>query len=255
MLEINNLSFKYIKTAPLVLDNISLNLEAGEIGILLGKNGSGKTTLFKNILGLCNGQNGSIKFEDIELTKLSQKQRAQIIAYVPQQIHFGDLTVFDSILLGRIAYFGFKAGKEDYAEVEKIIDELELDNIAYKNAEQLSGGEKQKVAIARALAQNPKILIFDEPTGNLDIANEYLIIEEAKKISRAKNITILSSLHDLNQALALGDKFFFMKEGKIKYSGDEKIITVETIKDVYGINTKILEIDNQKVIIGGINEN
>lgn len=255
MLEINNLSFKYNKTAPLVLDNISLNLEAGEIGILLGKNGSGKTTLFKNILGLCNGQNGSIKFEDIELTKLSHKKRAQIIAYVPQQIHFGDLTVFDSILLGRIAYFGFKAGKEDYAEVEKIIDELELDNIAYKNAEQLSGGEKQKVAIARALAQNPKILIFDEPTGNLDIANEYLIIEEAKKISRAKNITILSSLHDLNQALALGDKFFFMKEGKIKYSGNEKIITVETIKDVYGINTKILEIDNQKVIIGGINEN
>lgn len=255
MLEIKNLSYKYSKTSPVVLNDVSMNLKTGEIGILLGKNGSGKTTLFKNILGLCNGQNGSIKYDDIELTKLSHKQRAQIIGYVPQQIHFGDLTVFDSILLGRISYFGFKAGKEDYAEVEKIIDELNLDEIAYKNAEQLSGGEKQKVAIARALAQNPKILIFDEPTGNLDIANEYLIIEEAKKISRAKNITILSSLHDLNQALALGDKFLFMKEGNIKYSGDKNIFTTEIIKDIYGIATKILEIDNHKVIIGGIYEN
>lgn len=255
MLEISNLSFKYSKNSPTVLDNISMNLKTGEIGILLGKNGSGKTTLFKNILGLCNLQKGSIKSEDVELTRLSPKQRARIVGYVPQEIHFGDLTVFDSILLGRLSYFGFRAGKEDCAEVEKIIDELSLNEIANKNAEQLSGGEKQKIAIARALAQNPKVLIFDEPTGNLDIANEFLIIEEVKKISRAKNITILSSLHDLNQALALGDKFFFLKEGKIKYSGDESIITTETIKDVYGINTKILEIDNQKVIIGGINEN
>ena len=137
----------------------------------------------------------------------------------------------------------------------ELFKQYHLEKLVHQKYETLSGGEKQKVAIARALAQNPKILIFDEPTGNLDIANEYLIIEEAKKISRAKNITILSSLHDLNQALALGDKFFFMKEGNIKYSGDKNIFTTEIIKDIYGIATKILEIDNHKVIIGGIYEN
>jgi len=255
MLEIKDLSFRYKKSSPVVLDNISLELPAGEIGILLGKNGSGKTTLFKNILGLCKPQSGSIKYDGVELTKISYKERAKIIGYVPQHIHFGSLSVFDSILLGRIAYFGFKTGEEDYEEVYKIIQELELTPISDKIAENLSGGEKQKVAVARALAQNPKLLVFDEPTGNLDIANEYLILEEAKKLSRQKNITIISSFHDLNQALVLGDKFFFMKNGEIKYSGDKDIFTTEILKDTYGIETKILNIDNQKVIIGGKYEN
>lgn len=255
MLKVENLSFKYNKTSPFVLDKVSLELPAGEIGILLGKNGSGKTTLFKNILGLCSPVSGSIYYEDTELTKLSYGERARIIGYVPQHIHFGALSVYDSILLGRISYFGIKAQKKDYEEVEKIIDELNLDKIAYKNAENLSGGEKQKVAIARALVKNPKLLVFDEPTGNLDIANEFLIIKEARKISREKGITIISSLHDLNQALQMGDKFYFIDGGKIKYSGDKNIFSTEIIKDVYGINSKIVEIDNQKVIVGGINEN
>lgn len=251
MLEVNRLSFRYSKSSPAVLDNASLSLETGKIGVLLGKNGSGKTTLFKNILGLCRPVAGTISFDGTNLSSLSHRERAGMIGYVPQQIQFGNLTVFDSILSGRISYFGMRAGKEDYAEVQRIIDELNLDSIAWKNAEELSGGEKQKVAIARALAQNPKILIFDEPTGNLDMANEYLIIREARKIARDKNITILSSFHDLNQAMSLGDMFFFMKDGNVRYSGDEKVITEDVIRDVYGISTKIMEIDGRKVVIGG----
>ena len=94
-------------------------------------------------------------------------------------------------------------------------------------------------------------MIFDEPTGNLDIANEQLIIEEAKKLAREKNISVLSSLHDLNQALYFGDKFFFIKNGAVKYAGGKEIFTEEVIWDVFGITVKIVQINNQKVILGG----
>lgn len=251
MLQVNNLSFSYGKHLPPVLNGVSMELRDGEIGILLGKNGSGKTTLFKNILGINNPDSGSILFDGEELLKLPKRERARRIAYVPQHIHFGSLSVYDSILMGRVSYFGMRAGKEDYAVVDEILSDMQLESFAYRNAEELSGGEKQKIAIARALAQDPKLLIFDEPTGNLDIANEELIIEEAKKVARGKNISILSSLHDLNQALYFGDRFFFMKDGTIKYSGSQDIVDPTIIKDIFDINSRIIEIEGKKIILGG----
>ena len=251
MLNIDKLSFQYRKRSALVLHDISLELRNGEIGILLGKNGSGKTTLFKNILGINTPNSGSILFDGEELLKMPRRERARRIAYVPQDIRFGALSVFDSILMGRVSYFGLKAGKNDYDAVEKIICDMQLEAFAYRNVEELSGGERQKIAIARAMAQEPKLMIFDEPTGNLDIANEQLIIEEAKKLSRDKDIGILSSLHDLNQAMYFGDKFFFIKDGMIKYSGGKDCINKEVIKDIFDINVRIVNIENRKIIIGG----
>ena len=210
MLEIQNLYFRYSRRTSMVLNGVNLTLRDGEIGILLGRNGSGKTTLFKNILGIQNPESGIIRFDGEELMKLSRRERARRIAYVPQSIHFGALSVFDTVLMGRISYFGFKAGKEDEAAVEAILRDMKLEEFAARNVEQLSGGERQKIAIARALAQEPRLLVFDEPTGNLDIANEQLIIDEARRVAREKGITILTSLHDLNQALDLGDRFFSM---------------------------------------------
>ena len=249
MLKCEDLRFSYSRNGRPVLRGASLELEQGQIGIVLGKNGSGKTTLFKNILGIHKPQSGKVRIDGKNLAKLSRKERARRIAYVPQNIQFGELTVFDSILMGRISYFGFTAGPEDYAAVNKILSDMQLTEFASRNVEALSGGERQKIAIARAMAQAPQLMIFDEPTGNLDIANEQLIMQEAKKLSREKNITILSSLHDLNQALQFGDKFFLMKDGVIKYTGGKEVFTEEVIEDIWGIRMRIVEVDGQPVIL------
>ena len=251
MLSVENLTFRYSKQGSPVLNGVNLELKQGEIGILLGKNGSGKTTCFKNILGILSPSSGSIRFDGEDLLKMPRRERARRIAYVPQDIHFGALTVFDSILMGRVSYFGLKASHEDYLAAEQIMVEMHLEDFAQRNVEELSGGERQKIAIARAMAQEPKLMVFDEPTGNLDIANEQLIIEEAKKLAREKNIAILSSLHDLNQAMYFGDKFFFLKNGVVKYAGGEEVIREDVIKDIFDINVRIAEIENQKVILGG----
>ncbi len=251
MLKIENLRFKYGRRAPDVLNGVSLELRDGEIGILLGRNGSGKTTLFRNILGLCAPDAGSIRFDERDLLKMNRRERARLVAFVPQEVRFGALSVFDSVLMGRIAYFGLKAGREDYEAVERILAEMQLSGFARRNVEELSGGERQKVAIARAMAQQPRLMIFDEPTGNLDIANEQLILEEARRLARERHIAILSSLHDLNQAMAFGDRFFFMKNGGIRYSGGAECFTTDVIQDIFDIEVKMLEIENQKVILGG----
>ena len=249
MIEIKGLSFRYSRFSREVLSGVNLTLDDGEIGILLGKNGSGKTTLFRNILGINRPKGGSILFDGKDITRLSRREKARLIAYVPQHIHFGELSVYDSIMLGRISYFGLSAGQEDIAAVNNIIDEMGLSQIADRNAEELSGGEKQKVAIARALAQEPKLLLFDEPTGNLDIANEQLIIKESKKLSKENGISILSSLHDPNEAIDLGDRFFFLKDGKVAVSGGNDVFTEETIKEIYDADVRITEIEGRKIIL------
>ena len=249
MLKCENLTFRYKRSGTPVLNGVALELEQGQVGIVLGKNGSGKTTLFKNILGIHVPQSGSIRFDGENLLKMPRRERAKRIAYVPQDIHFGALSVFDSILMGRVSHFGLKADHRDYLAVEQIVQDMGLSTFAHRNVEELSGGERQKIAIARAMAQEPKLMVFDEPTGNLDIANGQLIMTEAKKLAREKNISILSSLHDLNQALAFGDKFFFLKDGVVKYAGGREIVTEEVIRDIYGIEVAVIEVDGRPVIL------
>ena len=249
MLKVDRLSFRYSKRSKPVLNGADLELEQGQIGILLGKNGSGKTTLFKAILGIHSPGQGAVCFNGENLLKMPRRERAARIAYVPQDIQFGALTVFDSILMGRVSRFGLKASHEDYVAVEKILADMGLTDYAHRNVDELSGGERQKIAIARAMSQEPKLMVFDEPTGNLDIANEHLIMVEAKKLAREKGISILSSLHDLNQALFFGDKFFFLKNGVVKYAGGPEIVTEEVIKDIFDIDVRICQIDGQTVVL------
>lgn len=249
MLKIENLHFNYGGSSRDVLRGANLELSEGQVGILLGKNGSGKTTLFKSLLGIVKPKKGSITFRGENLLKLNRLQRARRIAYVPQDIQFGDLSVFDSVLMGRISYFGIRAGKEDLEAVEQLLKDMGLMELAHRNVTELSGGERQKIAIARAMAQEPQLMVFDEPTGNLDIQSEQLIIREAKKLAQQKNIAILASLHDLNQALALGDTFFFLKDGVVKYAGGKEIFTPEVIKDIFDADVELLKMDGKTVIV------
>lgn len=182
---------------------------------------------------------------------MPRRERAGRIAYVPQNIQFGDLSVFDSVLMGRVSHFGLRASRADYAAAERVLAEMGLEGYAHRSVAQLSGGERQKVAIARALAQEPSLLVFDEPTGNLDIANEQLIIREAKKLAHERGISVLSSLHGLNQALSFGDRFFLMKEGRIRYSGDRSVFTEAVIRDVFDSEVRIIDHEGETIILGG----
>lgn len=248
MLKVENVSFKYHNNSPLILDDISLVLNDGEIGIILGKNGVGKSTLFKLIVGLIKPKSGEIFIDENNLNKMKFKDRAKLISYVPQTIEFGDLSVYETILSGRVTHYSLFPSKKDEEIVQNIIKEMHLEGFLNNNVNELSGGERQKIAIARALVQEPKILIFDEPTGNLDIGNEQLILDEAHKICRNKNISILISIHDISIASYYGDKFFLLKDNKIKYNGDKKIINETNISDIFDVKATIKDIDNKKFI-------
>lgn len=250
MLKIEGLSFTYGRRE--VLSELSLSLEKGEIGILLGKNGVGKSTLFKNILGLCKKQSGEILLDGKRLEELSPRERARLISWVPQDIRFGGLSVFDTVLSGRGAYFGIRAGKEDLAAAERAICELGLEDLAFRLTEELSGGERQRVAVARALAGEPKLMLFDEPTGNLDVGSEARVLREVKAIARERGITVLASLHDLNAALSLGDRFLTLKNGVITHSVTPGELTAELLSETFDTEIKILSAEGRSFIVGDV---
>ena len=143
MLEIKNLAFRYSGGAPLVLRDVSLTLKDGEIGILLAKNGEGKSTLFQTIFGLRKPLGGQILFDGQDLLKMNRRERARYVSYVPQEIRFGALSVFDTVLMGRISYFHLRAGREDEEAVRKILSDMEMEEYAGRNVLELSGGERQ----------------------------------------------------------------------------------------------------------------
>ena len=242
MLKVEHVTFRYERRGAPVLRDASLSLETGQVGVLLGRNGCGKTTLLKTTLGLCTPEQGQILFDGQALGAMKRQQRAQVAAYVPQELQFGALRVYDAVLAGRVSRFGIQPGAADRTAAEAALAE--------RNVQTLSGGERQKVAIARALAQEPKLLVFDEPTGNLDVANEQRILRHARRLARTRGITVLCTLHDLNQALQCGDRLFLMQDGCIKYTGGGDILTPETVQEIFGARVRAAMIDGKKYLIG-----
>ena len=251
MLTVRNLFFCYGRRGTPALGGVSFSLRDGEIAVLLGPNGSGKTTLMNCVLGLRRPGSGSVQLDGQEVKYLSPRERAARIAYVPQLVRFGALSVYDSVLMGRVSRFGLRSGAEDYAAVDRVLEEMGLTPFAERNVEELSGGERQKVAVARALAQEPQLMLFDEPTGSLDLANERLILRLARKLAREKHISVLISLHDLNQALSLGDRFLFLRSGNLLYDVMREEITEDILREVFDADVKMVRVEGKQYILGG----
>ena len=248
MIKIDRLSFAYNKN-DLVLKNINFDILDGKCVVLLGPNGVGKSTLINCLLGDNKIKEGDILFDGRSIKELSNKDKSKYISYVPQLIDGNDLSVRETIVLGRLPFFYISPSKEDYAKVDDIIDRFSLTYIKDKSTNEISGGERQKVAIARAFVQEAKVVVFDEPTSNLDIKSQLDIISLIKEHNKIANNSSLISMHDINQALRVGDVFVFLKDNQIYKICSKEEITEELLKNVYGVDAKIINKNKEVFVI------
>lgn len=235
IIEIKNLDFSYGENK--ILKNINLDIKNNSFTSVLGSNGCGKTTLLKNILKLVTIKHESIFINNQDISKKSREELSQMIAYVPQNervnYHFN---VRDFISLGR--YSKNTSKYIDDLVIDEMISLTNIDNICYKYIEELSGGEYQRVIIARALCQETPIIILDEPTSSLDPLHQIQIMNLLKNLVKQKNMSIVCTLHSLNSALDYCDESILMKEGEIVCQGrSNEVIKTNTLKEVYSIDT------------------
>ena len=246
MIKLENISFSYTKNKP-VLKNISLDINDGECVILLGPNGVGKSTLISLLLGANKPQEGNIYFDNTPIKEMKSKDKAAQIAYIPQLIEGTDLTVFDTVLLGRLPYYKIYPTKADIDLVDSYLNKFNLVELKEKQTNEISGGERQIVSIARGFIQDSKTIIFDEPTSNLDISTQLRVINFIKE--EKKNKSFLISMHDINQALQIGDKFVFLKDGEVYKVVSKEEITEEIINNVCNVHSKIIKSERGDFII------
>lgn len=235
MIIIKNISFSY-GTTP-VLRDVSFNVGKGAWLGILGPNGSGKTTLLKCISRNLEPNCGNILLDGKDLCSYSRSEIAKVVGVVPQEnsVPF-PFTVMEMVLMGRTPYhkaFGFDSARD----INIAKDAMEMTDIlkfANRSIQELSGGEKQRVMIARALAQEPKVLLMDEPTSFLDIKHQQEILGIIKKLNAEKGLTVISAMHDINIALAYCKDIMFLKDGMVKNIGKaEDVVTYANLKDVF----------------------
>ncbi len=246
-LEVTNLSFHYPSNQ--VLNDVKFSVNRSECVAVLGTNGVGKSTLLKCINRILRYQEGDVSMCGDNIHSLSRNELAKRVGYVSQSSNFSETTVFDAILLGRKPYIKWDVMDSDLKLVQGIMERLSLSQYAMRTVTHLSGGETQKVAIARALAQQPEILLFDEPTSNLDLKNQLEVIELIKSIVKENNVSAVVTMHDLNLALRFADKFIMMKGGRIYAAGGHEILTSENIKAVYDVDVAVEQYNEKLVII------
>jgi iron complex transport system ATP-binding protein len=247
ILAIKQLSFGY--NGQQILTNINLQVEPGELLAILGPNGVGKTTLLKCINGIHNPAAGTILVEDRNILKMSPDEIALGIGYVAQRSETSRLTVFDAVLMGRKPHIRWRVAERDMRVVDSALQQLDLTRLSLCYIDELSGGELQKVAIARALVQEPRLLLFDEPTSSLDLRNQINILSVIRKIVDNHRIAAVMTMHDLNSALRYADRYCFLKDGIVHAACDRSTISADIIEDVYGLPVSIHHIDNCPVIV------
>ncbi|MEA3558022.1 MAG: ABC transporter ATP-binding protein, partial [Candidatus Thermoplasmatota archaeon] len=245
-LRVKDLHFSYNRKD--VLSEVNLYLKGGNLVGLVGPNGSGKSTLLKNLDRILTPKKGSVLLNGKSIVSMKRRDIARRIGYVPQST--GDLfskTVFDTVLMGRIPHGSWAPTGSDLRKVSDVLVEFGLQDLSDRDTNSLSGGQKQKVSIARAVAQEPEVLLLDEPTSALDLANQIDVMELIKKQTE-KGILAVMAVHDLNLALRYCDRFVLLKAGKVVAKGDSEALSREVLEEVYEIKAKVLGNGKEKVL-------
>lgn len=248
MIKIENLSLGYSKKT--ILEKINLTIEKEKITIFLGQNGSGKTTLMSAINGLIRPREGQIFIDEKDLSCLSRKEVAKKIATVSQLHQFGfDYTAYEMVLMGRSAHIGYMPEKADREKAEEALDLIGISHLKEQQVNKISGGERQLVMIARAIAQDTSIILLDEPTSYLDLKNQLKILQLIKYINTKKKVTCVITLHDPNQALMCGDQVVMFHQGAIETGETRSMITDEKILAVYGVNAQVIDVGEESFVV------
>lgn len=246
-IEIAKLEFSYDSTP--VLEDVNLKLKTGETLAIIGPNASGKTTLLKCINRILKPQKGSIMLNGEEIENFEREVLARKMGYVPQSKNKSfPTTVFDMVLMGRKPHGGWKPSENDLEVTSKIIDKLGLKDIAMRNTGEISGGQRQKVIVARALAQKPEVLLLDEPTSSLDLRHQLEVLDVVKK-QTTNGISVVMAMHDLNLAARYSNKFLMLDNGKIFAAGGKEVLTPKNIEIVYGVKVTMTEKSGRPMII------
>jgi iron complex transport system ATP-binding protein len=234
-MNVNNLSFNYAGVP--ILNDVEFNVGLGELVAIVGPNGSGKSTLLKCINRILKPKQNSVLINGVDSGRLSVKELSMMMGYVPQtSVSAFPFTVFDVVMMGRKPYIHWSIGERDSEIVALMLDFLGIGHLALRHFSELSGGEQQKVIIARALAQQPEILLLDEPTSSLDIRHQLEILCILRGLAQSGGRSVVVTLHDLNLASRFSDRIIMLKKGCVFAIGSPKeVITSQNIKTVYGI--------------------
>lgn len=234
-MNVNNLSFNYAGVP--ILNDVEFNVGLGELVAIVGPNGSGKSTLLKCINRILKPKQNSVLINGVDSGRLSVKELSMMMGYVPQtSVSAFPFTVFDVVMMGRKPYIHWSIGERDSEIVALMLDFLGIGHLALRHFSELSGGEQQKVIIARALAQQPEILLLDEPTSSLDIRHQLEILCILRGLAQSGGRSVVVTLHDLNLASRFSDRIILLKKGCVFAIGSPKeVITSQNIKTVYGI--------------------
>ena len=239
-------SLRYNYDRKVVLDGVDLDIRDGETIGILGPNGCGKTTLLKNLNKNLTPMEGCVILDDVDMKEILKKDIAKKIAVVPQtnEIRFA-FTVRDVVAMGRMPFQGLMSGEseEDIKIIEEALERTGLTEFAERHINTMSGGERQRVIIARALVQTPRILLMDEPTLHLDICAQFDVLDVVQKLSKEENLTVVIVSHDLPMVVRYCDRIMMLKDHRIFALGTpEEVLTPENIRAVFNIDA-VLEKD------------
>jgi len=224
------------------LDNVSMDVSEGEVVAVLGPNGSGKTTLLKVIDGILKPVKGSVYIDSKSVLRMSRRDVAKLVGFVPQRVNvMHGVKVIDFVVTGRKPHVDFAPTARDIGIALKYLKYVDAEHLAERDITELSGGEFQRILIARALAAEPRILLLDEPTANLDMKYQLAILDIIARLSKEKRLTVVMTLHDLTQAYRYAEKAVFLNNSRVYAMGRvEEVMSEEVIEAVYGVKVKVI---------------